>query len=404
MPIPLVFQIKITGLSQAKAQVASALAGAAPGGTLGGGTNVNAGGGSRGGGGIGFGQTYLLLQAVRTIIHAFSEVASAAERLSNEILTVQQLSGSSFKEAAGMSALMNVAGVSDAAAMRELIMSIKNTRSVGGRAALYSAGVVPKPGENDLSIMRRYMDALSKMKDSTAKTAREIAFFGSKSTAVMQSLLRMPKALRDIALSVGESIDQRILVNIDVLKKQWALLTETIQDRIIFPMIGLILPPLLDLSGAAIQLANKFGELNDSTGGALAALGLIVGSITAIAGLIGTVVRFWPMIAAGFALFSEGFAIIRGAISLIALFAAGLNPAGLVVGIAAAVIAAITGIKMYSDYHNPKDKTEENTKRAADALDDIRGRMIGGGRNGARIWAESEAEYIIARSIGLGYA
>lgn len=404
MPVPLVFQIKITGLAQAKAQVAAALSGAGSGGTIGGGATAGGGSSNSAGGGIGFGQTYLMMRAVRSIIGAFSNIASAAERMSNEILTIQQLSGSSFKEAAGMSGLFHAAGISDVQSMRQFIMSTKNARSVGGRAALASAGVIPTPGESGVSVMRRYIDVLATMKDSTAKTAREIAFFGARSTAAMQSLLRMPSALRAIAISVGESVDRRILVSIDVFRKQWTLLTDVIQDRILLPMIGQILPPLLDLSSAAIQLVNKFGELNDATGGALTAIGLVIGGITALAGLIGAVTKFWPMIAAGFAIFSEGFAIIRSAISLIALFAAGLNPVGLGVAIGAAIIAGITGIKMYSNYNSSKDKTEENTGRAADALEDIRGHLIGGGRNAARIRAETENEYLFSRAFGLGYA
>ena len=57
---------------------------------------------------------------------------------------------------------------------------------------------------------------------------------------------------------------------------------------------------------------------------------------------------------------------------------------------------------VYDQSHGEKSEVEKNTERSANALEDIRGQMIGGGRRAARVSSEIELEHALSHVVAHG--
>lgn len=399
----LIIQMKVTGASQAKQTIANALAGG----------SVTPGSGGSGGSGANVSlssitSAYAIFRVFDLLARSVNGAINSITTFSREILSIQQLTGSTFKEAGGISSLMRVAGISDTQGLREMTHVAQAMYSSSGRSAMNFLGVNPKQGESGVAILGRVFDALDKMHDGIRKTNAEIAIFGARNTAAAQALLRMPKAIRDIALRVGESINPRDIGRIDQMNMMVRLLMETVQDRILIPLAGQIIPPLIEFTSVIVRITDALGRANDATSGFLGAVGAVVGLIGGLAlGLAGLakivtlVAGAWTSLwttlgtlgATGGA-FGAIESIVSGALAFL------LTPIGAIVGVLTILVGAFALWKWNESQNS--DKIEDNTKRAADALEDIRGHMIGGGRNTKRVTAEIEVERAISRAFGYG--
>lgn len=71
------------------------------------------------------------------------------------------------------------------------------------------------------------------------------------------------------------------------------------------------------------------------------------------------------------------------------------GPEGTVIGLLGGLIVGEMKT-LWDNAHGEKSDVEKNTARAADALEDIRGQMIGGGRRAARVSSEIELEHALS--------
>lgn len=343
-------QLVITGLAQAKAQVANALSSSGTVGT----PSAKAASAGAAGAGISIGSmaaAYLIMRVARSIVSAFENVIKAAEDMSQEILNIRDVMGSTFGQASTMSSLFNIAGMSGIQGTRLAERVAKNSLNPQARGTMRSIGV--NPTDNGLDNLNKIIDKLRGIQDGTIKSAKAIKIFGIRGYAEILPILRMSQDIYGEAQKLADAWKPEFADKLEHFKEKVAILGQAFIIDFAVPILMKVLPVLEMMIDSTISLLDEFKVMADWLDNNMPKK-----FMREAADAIGQAMGFGSGF--GGAIFDKMFA--------------------------------------------KNDKIEENTRRAADTLDDLHATIIGGGRNAARAWAETEIDYALNLRNRIGFA
>lgn len=339
---------------------------------------------------------YILDRVLTRLIGIFESAVQRTEEFVKQVLNIHQLGGGTLGQAAGFATLFRVAGVTDQAALRDIIKIMNSPFNKQQAAGLNMFGITPRMGESALSLFDRLADHLGNVTNVTKRTHAEFLIFGSRMDIANQALVRMTKTQRQQAISLGQMFDPKILGIVQNFMIDVSLLGETIMQRLVYPLMGSLLPVLDDVATSIMHVTNFLGWLNDETGGIF----LMVAAFTALGTALG---------AATMALEALGIAFTVAGLKALFFDAATGQWTALAKGIAVGAAVGV-GLGIINDQRNSiahlegKDKQADiadNTAKTNDILEDIRGHLIGAGPRGARAVSLIEANYAIARALAM---
>jgi hypothetical protein len=198
------------------------------------------------------------------VTSAFGVIAAAVKKATDEysafgteVMNIRDLTGASARESARAASLFRVAGVSDMQAMRDILKLSKDAFSSQGASAMSMLGVPANTGQTGLALFNQIADALQKYPAGIQKAEIETELFGTKGVAALQGLLRMTSEQRQAVLDLSDANDKS-LATLQRFQFASALLGETIQQRIVYPIIEKLLPTILHVLDALTWLTNAF--------------------------------------------------------------------------------------------------------------------------------------------------
>lgn len=345
---PLVMQIKVTGQAQAKAQIASVL-GASGGGS--GASSASSGGGF----GLPIGRIaalFVIRRAIEGIVEGFLNIIKSAESMSQSILNIKDTLGASFSQASGMSSLFTTAGMSGEQGSKLAERLAKDVTTPQARAAMNILGVGVNSGQSGADNFYDVIGKLRGITDGTRKASLAMQIFGDEGYKELLPILRMSQNIYDETKKLGQAWSPQYTAAITEFQQQLSLLGQAFMVDLIIPLATDLIPTLV----AGMQILTQFLDKLKEIGSAFSNM-------------------------PGFSKMLKDFSPILGPI---------LGPIGQ---------AFAGGLDFWKNYGS---KIEDNTRRAADALMDIKGNIIGGGGPlGNRAIGSIEAEYAIRNSLRL---
>lgn len=315
-----------------------------------------------------------------TFLYSLEKVFQKFIDFAKEVLNIQALTGSTRQQAVQLATLFRVAGISEQLTYRDIANLPKTTRIGRPAEALYTLGVKIKPGENGAELFGDIFKALDKLKDGMIKTRVITDLFGVRGVAAMEGFLQMTKAQREQALLLASTFDGRGLDAVRSFGNSVSLLGETFLLKLVFPILQKVLPAIEKAVDIATQFINVLSYVDNLSGGILGialAFGVVTFAVIALIAALKQMAMWQAIIAA----LSGNWKAIAAAV---------------------AVGAGFGAIDYYMSRNEKKDKTEDNTRRSAEALEDIQHQMIGGGPRANREASAFDRDMYVGRILAKG--
>jgi len=306
----------------------------------------------------------------QTALTLFLRIAQGAQQalrrfveFGGQVQSIAQETGASFREAAQITTLFQVAGISDMQRMRDLVRLSNDLKDPNALAGLGKLGVTPSYSKSGVQLFNEIADALGRMKDGLYKTQAEEQIFGQRGVTALQPLLRMSHAQRQETLDLANAFDTRMLPVMQQYQVASALLGQTIMIKLVYPLANAFLPVMLKAVRLVTGAVNLFDRLNNAFGGTLSVLiGVAVATYTIGRGI--------TLLVGAYKAFN---AVLQTNAKLQVLLTALQGPKGLA---QVAVALGVAGAAAYgiNKLLEPKqEKKDDSSNRFSDAVDKFSG-------------------------------
>ena len=209
------------------------------------------------------------VQALQAIARAAHEAIDSLVEYSNQVRTLQSLTGASARESSAETTLFRGAGVTDVQAIRDVMRLTQDFQSQQGRAGLGRLGISISPDQNGITTLNQVISSIQAMPDGLRKAQLEEQVFGTRGVMALQPLLRMSAETRQQLTALGANFDTNVLPAVQRLQEQGALLGQTWMQGVILPFAAAALPIFQALTQFVVSAVTAFNNLNRAMRGAL---------------------------------------------------------------------------------------------------------------------------------------
>lgn len=285
----------------------------------------------------------LLVSAIRDATEEYTKFGVAA-------MNLRDITGASGADSTKAETLFRGFGINDSQVMRDMLRLSRDTITPKGEQSLGQLGIDPKSGATGLALLGQVADALDKVKSGTAKAALETDLFGLRGVTALQPYLRAGKAARDQMADLSTVTEQNLAV-----VQQWelanALLGATWEQKVVFPIMELVMPALVGLVGMLGSVIWFMGQVQQATGGwaGFAAVLLVV------AGAVGALIVAWQFYNVTAAITAAWEAVKAAFMGNWGALAAG-------VAVATTIGVGVAGFGAWNNAHPTADGKDANTK------------------------------------------
>lgn len=317
----------------------------------------------------------------------------------NEIMNVRSLTGASSRDSVAAVMMAKAAGMNDTTEIRELMRSGGAVFSGKGQAALARLGIPANSNQSGLAIINQVSDRLQQMPDGLRKTQIMEDIFGQRGVAAMLPLLRLTKEQREEIQGLSQTFNTDGLSAIQQYQASTAILGQTFEQRVIFPLAEKLLPVFNRLSIWLTAFFNNWDQFAGPLGKDIILWGVaMVGFGAAVAGVVRAINYLstaYKILAA-----TEAFkGLIEGDVTMMAKVAGGA-------AVAAAVVYGIDNLMSQNSggsnspqnqMNKAADKMLNAATRMGDAVDQLKGKGIPGGLSNPdinAIWQQGAAHAI----------
>lgn len=203
---------------------------------------------------------------LREIAQAAEEATKAYVDFGNQVMSIRDLTGATASQSAQAVTLFRAAGIKDAMQAREILQLSRDEFSGKGLSALSMLGISGNTQQNGLALFNQIADALQQLPPGIQKARIETDLFGMRGVAALGPLLRMTHEQR-AAFEALSSVNESALEVVQQYDIAVALLGATWEQKVVFPIVSLVLPALVKLIAALTWAAGVFGVIQQATNG-----------------------------------------------------------------------------------------------------------------------------------------
>lgn len=217
------------------------------------------------------------VSAFRQVITVVDEAIQRYGEFTRAALNLRDITGSSGAEAASFTAAFNAIGINDRTILRDFLRIARDTNTPHGQKALSEFGVHVTPGTTGTQAFLEASDGISKLQDGLQKTAAMQQLLGVRGVDAFLPWFRATDAQRQALLGLSTVSEE----NLEVMQRfqiSSAILGATWEQKVVFPILGLVMPALTQLIGGLQWVMDLFAGIQSATHG-IAGFVIVLGAM-----------------------------------------------------------------------------------------------------------------------------